>query len=358
MKIMCFIDSLGSGGAQRQIVGLSCLLYYRGFEVIVASYHNDNFYQDILNKNNIEYVKIYANNKLSKIIKTYLTIRHIKPEYIISYLDGPNIITCLLHSFFIKKIKLIVSERNTTQTLTIKEYLKFFFYNWADIIVANSISQTEYITKNFKFLSKKITTITNFVDTSFFIPTEKKQDLTTNKTLHLLVVARICEQKNVIRFIHAIKLVINKIPISVDWYGEAYSKNYYNQCLNLISSLGLKECLRFHKAEKDVVTLYQNADIFCLPSVYEGFPNVICEAMSCGLPILCGDICDNPTIVHDNINGILFNPLSVTDIANSILKYWELPPKQKNEMRKLSRKFAESYFSPDLFVEKYIKLLR
>lgn len=44
---------------------------------------------------------------------------------------------------------------------------------------------------------------------------------------------------------------------------------------------------------------YRKADVFCLPSLYEGYPNVVAEAMSCGLPILCSNVCENPYIVEE-----------------------------------------------------------
>ena len=48
LEILCFIDSLGSGGAQRQIIGLSDLLNKKGLMTGIAWYHDDCFYQDFL----------------------------------------------------------------------------------------------------------------------------------------------------------------------------------------------------------------------------------------------------------------------------------------------------------------------
>ena len=47
-KILLLIDSLGAGGAQRQLVGLAVLLKQRGYDVSVATYHDDRFYVDTL----------------------------------------------------------------------------------------------------------------------------------------------------------------------------------------------------------------------------------------------------------------------------------------------------------------------
>lgn len=96
---------------------------------------------------------------------------------------------------------------------------------------------------------------------------------------------------------------------------------------------------------------------FCLPSLYEGFPNALCEAMSCGLPIVASNICDNPDIVEDGVNGFLFDPLSIVDIADKIELLFKLDNESIIQMRKLNRLKSEDLFSEKKFIEKYINLI-
>ena len=56
MKLILFTDNLGSGGAQRQLVGLADLLQRDGFEVVVALYQDAPFYKEYLDKRNIRNV--------------------------------------------------------------------------------------------------------------------------------------------------------------------------------------------------------------------------------------------------------------------------------------------------------------
>ena len=113
----------------------------------------------------------------------------------------------------------------------------------------------------------------------------------------------------------------------------------------------------FYDASENIIKEYTNADVFCLPSLYEGFPNVICEAMSCGLPILCSNVCDNPNIVKEDLNGILFNPLSVDDIVASILKFHELDLLTRERMGEESRTLAVDKFSSIPFIQKYMSII-
>ena len=48
MKVLCLIDGLGSGGAQRQLVGLASLLKKEGYDVLVVYYHGDHFFVPFL----------------------------------------------------------------------------------------------------------------------------------------------------------------------------------------------------------------------------------------------------------------------------------------------------------------------
>ena len=228
-------------------------------------------------------------------------------------------------------------------------------YKYAEAIVPNSSSQAEFICANFPFLKSKVHPITNFVDTEIFKPGSKSM---RGKPLRILSVGRVTEQKNVLRYIEAIyRIRLKGIDVQVNWFGERF-KDYYEKCSEKIRKYRLESVFRFFDASKDIALQYAEADVFCLPSVYEGFPNVICEAMSCGLPILCSNICDNPNIVKEGFNGLLFNPLSIDDMVSSIEKFDKMDSLTKKQMGDASRRLALNNFSSTSFVHKYIQLIK
>ncbi len=57
-----------------------------------------------------------------------------------------------------------------------------------------------------------------------------------------------------------------------------------------------------------------------MPSYFEGLPNAACEAISCGLPLIISDVCDNKILV-DKLNGYLFDPYNPKDIAKKIISF-------------------------------------
>ncbi len=72
---------------------------------------------------------------------------------------------------------------------------------------------------------------------------------------------------------------------------------------------------------------------------------------------MCSDVCDNPRIVEDGINGYLFNPRDANSMANIIMDFLHLSEDGKKQMGKKSREIAERKFSSSKFVDDYIKLI-
>ena len=354
-RILCFIENLGSGGAERQLTGLAVMLQQAGYLVEVCYYVQNDFYLSHLQTNGVDCC--YLADALSKRKRFFVLLRHIKtvkPDVIISYSPSPSMIACV-HKLLGAKYNLIVSERNTTQRINREVRLRFFLYRWANYIVPNSHSQAYFIEKHFPKLTNKVRVITNYVDTEYFSPF--MEILPEREETAMVCVGRLMPQKNILLFVRAIGKVVNKgYRIHVDWFGQDLKDAYSKECYAAISDYHLKDVFVFHAPSTIIRDEYRHADVFCLPSLYEGFPNVLCEAMSCGKSVLCSRVCDNPDIVSEGENGLLFDPKSVVDMASTIEHYLNLPVDKKKEMGEKSRCMAEEMFSKDVFIQKYLNL--
>lgn len=362
-KILCFIDGLGFGGAQRQIIGLASLLNKKGYETCLVSYHKKEFYAELLSKECIK--SIVLDNSGSRLSKLKAVLRLVKKEnydVIITYQERPNVIGCLL-KILNKRIKLIVSDRYTRDIIGRHERIIYNIYRIANKIVPNAYSQEDYIKTNFPFLADKTFTITNFTDTFLFSPGSDFDVATNSKEgslINILVAGRLSESKNVLKFLDALHILKErKANIHVDWFGDvSYGmESYRDQIHKKCRELQIEDIISFHAGTKNILKEYRSCNAFCLPSIREGFPNTICEAMSCGKPILCSRICDNPKIVEEGINGLLFDPYSVEDIANVIERYTFLSAEERLTMGRNNREKALNLFSEETFINKYINLI-
>lgn len=358
-KVLCLIDTLGHGGAERQMVGLAVLLKQRGYHTDLVTYHPHDFYAELARKQGIGTLTLRV--KDSQWSKFNAVRNHIKKtggyDVVIAYKDGPTIISCLLRMMGMR-FKLIVSERNTTQVLNRHEKIKFLAYRVADYVVPNSHSQEDFIKEHFPKLRKKTLAITNFTDTDAFCSVS----VANHDGLQVLTTARIACQKNVLRYLDAIALFKQsngQINVHFDWYGEVQrgEESYGEEMKKKVSELHLEDVITFHPATTGIIEKYQQCDVFCLPSNYEGFPNVVCEAMSCGKPVLCSRVCDNPYIVKEGENALMFDNEDIQDIASKLLQICTMPKEELERWGYRSREIAVDKFSMESFVNKYINLI-
>lgn len=360
-KVLCLIDVLAfGGGAERQMIGLVQLLKQRGYTTDIAVYHDSPDLPEIKERFNLEPVVLSVkNNQLSKLMAVRRFIKQ-RGGYdcVIAYKGGPCIIGCLLKMTG-QRFKLIVSERIVTQVLTRYNNIRFHLYRFADVIVPNSFAQGEFIAKEFPKLTTKIKVITNFTDTDYFSPNINQSHV---DKINILTVGRITPQKNILNYLDAISLMTKKgvKDVLFHWVGSPQNSNdeqYAQQIQQIIKENELNDIVLFHPQTKDIIMHYQKCDIFCLPSSFEGFPNVVCEAMSCGKPIVCSRVCDNPSIVSEGENGLMFDPNNPEEISDIIQKMVTMSVEERLAWGKRSREMALEKFSRDAFVEKYIKLI-
>ena len=355
MKIILFTDSLGAGGAQRQLVGLAKLLKENKYNVKVCTYHNINFYKNLLDENNIAIDVVSSENYIQRILTISKYLKKEKPDWVIAYQESPSLIACLA-KLFGGRFKLIVSERNTTQHIGISEKIRFILYRIADKIIPNSYSQEKFLVEHYPWMKDKIQTITNFVDLYKFSYHPKNR---SEKPL-IVVAASVWPPKNTIGLIEAVRILSEKkYSFKIEWYGIVKGhEQYLDKCNELINIYNLHGYIELLPKTNEIHEKYKSCDYFCLPSFYEGTPNVICEAISTGRPIICSNVCDNPIYVKETYNGFVFEPTNPKDIANKIEQAMLLLDKDYYAMCENSRTLAEELLSERNFVNKYIRVVK
>jgi glycosyltransferase involved in cell wall biosynthesis len=211
-----------------------------------------------------------------------------------------------------------------------------------------------------------VITVYNSVDFSLFSPGVPAEPV-NNNSLKLVVAAKFRALKNSVLLMEALALIKSKEPllkINLDWYGllpnsESPTEDIvaYNKVIDIIKNHSLQDCVNFYPAILSIVDAYRNADAIISPSFYEGLSNVVCEAMACGRPILISNVSDAGNQVQQGYNGFLFDPTSVTDIADTIIRFAKLTKLEKDVMGEHSHELAEQLFDPSLVAAKYAEIL-
>ena len=84
---------------------------------------------------------------------------------------------------------------------------------------------------------------------------------------------------------------------------------------------------------------------------------MICEAISCGLPVACSNVCDNAIYVQDGVNGVLFDPHDEVSMANELEELLLLTDSEYETYSMESRRRAIEKLSKDCFIRQYLSLI-
>ena len=117
--------------------------------------------------------------------------------------------------------------------------------------------------------------------------------------------------------------------------------------------LGLGDRVRFMGYRNDVPVFYTMSDLFLFPSLQEGLPVSVMEAMASGKPVICSRIRGNTDLVEDGVNGFLIDPGEPRSIAAAVLRLYDSG--KQEEISQNNREKAESY-SLGAIVEEYRKV--
>lgn len=355
-KILCVIDYLCAGGAQRQLVNMSIEFKERGYQVEFLVYHEHDFFKSVLQEHQIPINLVKSDNYFFRLIRMRKFIRNFKPGVVVSFLEAANFI-CELSSLPNKRFKLIVGERNANPNILTSKKLRFYrkFHGLADYIVANSTNNLDLVMQvNQNLPENKLKVIYNMVDFEKWKPNIEYKYLQDGK-FKLVILARYHISKNILGMLNAIsKLdVILKDRLIVDWYGEVVDDSF-EKAKSFIKENNLASFVRLHKQEKNVLPIIQNADCVGLFSFYEGLPNAMCEAMAVGKPIMYSNVSDLPRII--GIDSYCFAPEKSDDIKKTIEFFLSLSESGLKEIGQRNRKIALETFSKENIVNAYVNL--
>jgi glycosyltransferase involved in cell wall biosynthesis len=351
LKALFVIDNLSTGGAQRQMVNLAIELHKRNHSVIFFCYSPGDLLAGPLTAEGIPIITALKNSRFSLNIFLSLrrTIMNGNFDIILSFLQTPNFYAIISRQLLLNRPRLVISERsNDVNPIGLFQQAIRVFYRLVDHIVVNSYSQQENFRSKYRWTGKKISTIYNGLDLEKFnyVPPVKEND-----PIKILVIASVRAEKNGMSLIEALHILRGEdgyCPL-VRWVGQKVLTGehlaYLKRMEGAISRYGLSEQWFWLGQRDDIPELIHDHDILVLASSREGLPNVVCEALACGRPVIVSNILDNPRLVQDGVTGFLFDWKDARSLADSIRKYRALSIAERNEMGLKARQFAEKQLS-------------
>ncbi|MGX5698977.1 glycosyltransferase [Acinetobacter kookii] len=360
MKLLLLIPSLGSGGAERQMVNLSILFKNKGIHVEFLIYHKDLFYLDFLTKNGIKVNILEEKNYLDRILKVMFFIKNYSPTCVISFLETCDFLNCI-SSIFFPNYKVITTELSckVTTFTTIRGKIIGWFRRYSDYLVCNSYNAKKIWMKYHSNYEKLYEVIYNPV----LVPKITSEYIfKRNEVFNLVVAASYQYLKNPIGLIEAVSKMDKEKSkfLRIDWYGRIeISKSdtkAYDEACELIIKYNLENIIYLHEETKDIANIMNSADAVGLFSYLEGLPNAICEAMIIGKPIIMSRVSDFDVLVGKE-NGFLCDPDDISSISLALESIIDMKKDNLLRLGYQSKLKAQKLFSNDIVLEKWMNLI-
>lgn len=311
--VVLVTGSLEVGGAERVLANMANFWDNKGWRITLATWagpSSEDFYPlnsrvkrvwldvDTRGSSLVSRLQSYAR----RIRKLRRLLASTQPDAVLSFIDTSNVMTLLACVGL--RLRVVVSERSNGAAKARIPWawraLRYATYWRAAAVVAQTPEAASLIEERF---GVRAIAIPN--------PLRSLPELDSPRESMILTVGRLSHEKGFDLLIRAFSVVKRKFP---DWrlviIGDGPE---HSALLRLCEQLGIADCVEFHLPVKDIESWMSRAGLVVQPSRFEGFPNVVLEAMGMGVAVISADCRSGPAeIIEDGINGRL---VPVEDVA-------------------------------------------
>ncbi|OZV68536.1 glycosyltransferase [Winogradskyella aurantia] len=323
MKLGIFMYSLAGGGAERQASYILDYCVKNNIDVHLILMNNTIKYElpEGLPIHYIEKSK-HDENGIIKALKIPLLahkysklVKQLQLTHSVSLLTRPNFINVIAGKITSYNFKIIINElaypslqysykgfQSTFNKLLIK-----LLYKKSDLVISNSEGNASDLIANFNVPKQIMNVVHNPIDLDKIKKINPVESFFDNNTFNIITLGRLDVGKNHIMLIEAIHKVNNPL-VRLYIFGDGVMQK---ELMLLIKKLNLGTHVFLVGFDPNPYKYLKASDLFIFGSNHEGFPNVILEAMSCGLPILTTNCQSGPSEIMEL--NIAKNDLMITD---------------------------------------------
>lgn len=363
LKICHVITGLGCGGAERSLFNHILDLNTQYYDTIIISLQNRMFYDSKLESRNIYVLNLDFHGFISTIkscASLLSTLNSFDPDILVGWMYHGSLAATFASIFFpFNRIRLIWNIRQSLDdksSLSFKTHIIVRILGWFSSTPYAIIHNSRKSIQDHKKLgidSSNTIYIPNGCDVSFFAsnPVAAKQfksrfQIPDNAIIYGFA-GRLSHQKNVhflvANFLHFLSLCDR--PAYLVCVGKDIPD---------LESLYPSNYIIYLDNQDNIADFYSAIDILCLPSLWEGSPNVVIEAMACSTPCIVSDVGDSARLVGQY--GWAFQSNNHTELINLLLRTSELSQAELAKYGSMARSHIELSFNHRQTLLKYIDL--
>ena len=363
LRLALVVSNLEFGGAQRQIVELANHLDPAAFDTHVITLSDYvPLAERLADRSRLHVVAKRFKFDVTTPLRLARLLRRLRTEVAHAFLYDAMIATRIAGR--LAKVRAIIgSERNTDYHLKRVQMLGYWLTRrQVDLIIANSNAGAAFNQRMLGHSAEQYRVVHNGVDTERFQPaarTAGRAELGLGEGDFVLgMFASFKQQKNHPLLLRAARQLVDEIPslrllfVGDELHQSLQASDAYKQSVNaLVDELGLRQRCVFVGNRPDPERLYPLCDIKVLPSTREGTPNVLLEAMACGVPIVATDVADNALVAPDGKVGFIV-PLNQPDVLADRIRRLHADPQLRDTLGAAGRQWVQKEFSLRRLTEK------
>lgn len=339
LKIIFFIPNFNGGGAERALINLLIHWNIPEYEPIIVVRNNNGPYKQLIPT----HIPIYSLD-LSRhgfiasgqtIFKLMGLLRKLNPQILITFLSLPSIV--IAHKLSGISAYLVASVQNP---INYHDKLPSLIYQWAlrqcHLVMAIAPGLQQQIQTMANLPKENVVLLPNSVEIQKVLELAKQplptnfQKILTNQKFKIVTACRLTSQKRLDILLKACALLRKQLDFELIILGEG---ELLTQLNTLAYQLDLQSCTHFWGFLSNPWQIMAQCDVFVLSSEYEGFGNVLIEAMACYVPVISTRAPFGPEfIINSPQCGKLVEVGNVEALAQAIYEVSLLNPQEKQQL--------------------------
>lgn len=369
LRVAYAVDNLASGGAQRQVAELAIHLRRdHGVDTSVVVYRPEDFHAPRLREAGVRLERVARRSSLDPSFPFRLgaRIRSLAPDVVHAFLLNPAL-WCALSLRTLARARrplFLAGERSSLVAVNRSHRLKqSLVFHACDAITVNAERMVENLSEGLGLARTRIHYLPNGID----LPAWKRAAAAPPpwpldpRRFHLALVGSYRPVKNHALVLEALEQLGPEM--TRDWQiwfvgdpgaGQAFADRLRHH----VEDRWIRDVVRLVPATPAIAALVARMQGVLLPSAYEGFPNVVLEAMALGVPVLASQVGDVPNLIEDGRTGLLLPRLDAGALADGLLRLRGLSSDQRSTMGRRASEHVAACYSLEAVATRQLALYR